>query len=160
VSAAVAHAQTAPSRLFDELRQTVAQAQADTTLQIRLRWQTAEPTANAANTDNRFMVVSAEPVAGALRRDRAPQVSSTSLVVVSLDREGRELDWRTLSDPRVVRAEATNTAELRGDRLYYLEIEFLVQIPDLPDLTRLRLYSVRAVNGRAMLDALGTVDIR
>jgi hypothetical protein len=159
--AAVALAQSAPaSRSFDELRQTVAQAQADTVLQIRLRWDTAEPAANPARTENRFTLVSAEQVSGSLRRDRAPQVSSTSLVAVSLDRDGRELDWRTFSDPRVVRAEATDTAELAGERLYYLEIDFLLQVPDLPETVQLRIYSVRALNGRAMLDPLGVVDVR
>jgi hypothetical protein len=158
--AATALAQSAPSRTFDDLRHAVVQAQSGTALQLRVRWDTAEPTANPATTENRFTLVTTEQVAGSLRRDRAPQVSSTSLVAVSLDADGRELDWRTLSDPRVVRAEATDTAELSGDRLYYLEIEFLVQVPDLPETSRLRFYSVRAENGRAVLDTLGTVGVR
>ena len=49
---------------------------------------------------------------------------------------------------------------MSGDRLYYLEIDFLVQVPDLPETSHLRLYSVRAENGRAALDSLGTVGVR
>jgi hypothetical protein len=159
-SAVPAVAQTSPSRTFDELRRAVPQAQADRVLQLRVRWHTAEPTADPARTENRFALISASAVPGSLRRDRAPQVSSTSLVAVSLDGDGRELDWRTLMDPRVVRAEASETAELTGQRLYYLEIDVLLQVPDLPQTSRIRLYSVRAENGRAVLDPLGTVDVR
>jgi hypothetical protein len=160
VCAAMALAQSAPSRPFDELRQSVAQAQAGAALQVRLRWQTARPTVNPALTENRFELVAVEPRAGSLRRDRAPQVSSTSLVVVSRDRAGRELDWRAFADPRVVRAEASNGAELTGERLYYLDTDLLLHVPDLPDTRQIDLYSVRSENGRAVLDPLGTVTIR
>jgi hypothetical protein len=160
VTAVPAAAQTAPVRAFDELHRSVGQAQADAVLQLRLRWYTAEPTANPARTANRFELLAAESVPGSLRRDRAPQVSSTSLVAVSLDGGGRELDWRTLTDPRVVRAEASGGGQLTGERLYYLEIDVLLQVPDLRQTSRVRLYSVRAENGRAVLDPLGTVDVR
>jgi hypothetical protein len=153
-------AQTAPVRAFDELYRSVGQAQADGVLQLRLRWHTAEPTANPARTQNRFELIAAEHVPGSLRRDRAPQVSSTSLVAVSLDDAGRELDWRTLIDPRVVRAEASAGGQLTGERLYYLEIDVILQVPDLPQTSQVRLYSVRAENGRAVLDPLGTVGVR
>ena len=158
--AAMALAQSAPSRSFDELRQFVAQAQADAALQVRLRWQTARPTANPALTENRFELVAVGSTAGSLRRDRAPQVSSTSLIAISLDSAGRELDWRAFADPRVVRAEASSDAELTGERLYYLETDLLLHVPDLPDTTQIDLYSVRAENGRAVLDRLGTVGVR
>ena len=155
-----AAAQTPPARAFDELHRSVGQAQAEGVLQVRLRWHTAEPTANPARTENRFDLISADHVPGSLRRDRAPQVSSTSLVAVSLDASGNELDWRTLTDPRVVRAEASAGGQLTGDRLYYLEIDVLLQVPDLPQTSQVRLYSVRAENGRAVLDPLGTVGLR
>jgi hypothetical protein len=158
--AAMALAQSAPSRSFDELRRSVAQAPAGAALQVRLRWQTARPTVNPALTENRFELVTIESRPGSLRRDRAPQVTSTSLVVVSLDRARRELDWRAFADPRLVRAEASSGAELTGERLYYLDTDLLLHLPDLPGTTQIDLYSVRSENGRALLDPLGTVPIR
>jgi len=158
--AAIVSAQPSPARTFEALRQAVSQAQADAVLQARVLWNTDIATVNAADAKNRFTLTSAETVAGSLRRDRAPQVSSTSLVIVSQDDAGRELDWRVMQDPRVVRAEATRTDTVNGERLYYVDIDLLLQLPALPETSQLAIYSVRAVGGQPVLDLLGTVRVQ
>jgi len=42
---------------------------------------------------------------GPLPRERDPQLSMNRLVVVSSDAVGREIDWRIVPDPRLIREE-------------------------------------------------------
>ena len=150
-------AQATRRRTFGDLRASVAQANAPSGVQVRLRWLTAEPVVNPAQTENLFEVLSIQPVGAAVRAERSPQVVSTSLVVISVDDMGRELDWRIVADPRVVRAEASSGSTLRDDRLYYVDIEFVLVIPDLSAIAQLHIYRA---SGRGVLDLLATTRLR
>lgn len=96
------------------------------------RWVLDRPVGNPARATNRFEVVSAERVSAALAPDRRPQVNSQSIVVVSETAAGRELDWRIVPDPRVVRAESAEGDKLTGDTLYYSTAELLLPAVHLP----------------------------
>ena len=92
--------------------------------------------------------------------ERAPQISSATLVLVGVDDAGQELDWRVMRDPRIVRSELNSDHMLKSEKLYYVDISFTVVLPDTPALTGLRLYSVRSRNGQLVADALGTLAVR
>ena len=144
---------------FDELRTTVPQLQADAVLQVRVRWQTAKPSRHPESADSRFELVSVISQQTPIRPDRAPQVDSTSLIAVSLDANGRALDWRVLADPRIVRAEASETGRLEGRRLYRTDADLWVHVPDDAAIASVHLYAVRAASGRAALAWLGSVTL-
>jgi hypothetical protein len=97
-------------------------------------------------------------VPSAVRPDRAPQLTSSSLVVVAVDAMNREVDWRILADPRVVRAEAGPDARLAGERLYYVDIDLVIVVPDLPGIAALRVYRPQS-NGSGELRLVGTVAL-
>jgi hypothetical protein len=147
------------ARSFADLRAQVPQMTAPAALNLRFRWLTDDPVENPASTVNRFQLVSVERVRTRVSRDRSPQVSSVSLVVISHDSSGKELDWRIVPDPRVVRSESGTAPVLNGQSLYYLDADLRLVIADLPDLARLSLYKVRPQGGAAVLDPVGTIDL-
>ena len=145
-------------RTFEVLRRTVRQASAPSVLQVRVRWTTGAPVVDPTRTDNRFDLLSVQRMPSAVRPDRAPQLTSNSLVVVAVDAMNRELDWRILADPRVVRAEAGPDERLAGERLYYVEIDLVIVVPDLPGIAGLRVYRPQS-NGSGELRLVGTVAL-
>lgn len=169
LAAAAASPQTGPemsgvarsgaARTFADLRRDVPQVTASIALQIRVRWLTAEPVADPTRTDSRFEVLSQERVRASVRTERSPQVSSTSLIIVSHDGSGRELDWRIVADPRLVRSEGGTGTVLTGEHLYYLDAHLRLVIPDLPGLTRLSIYRVRSQGAATLLDIVGSIEL-
>ena len=65
-----------------------------------------------------------------------------------------------MRDPRIVRSELNSDYTLKSEKLYYVDISFMVVLPDTPALTSLRLYSVRSRNDRLVAVALGTLAVR
>jgi hypothetical protein len=144
-------------RTFEDLTRALPQAVAPTSREVRIRWTTL---GSSGDTDSRLRVRAARRVDAALTRDRRPEVSSNSVVVVTLDAAGRELDWRAMLDPRVLRDESTPPHGPDKGRVHLrADTELLVSIPDVPGAVRLRIYVVRPVDGRAALEEVGTVDL-
>ena len=54
-----------------------------------------------------FALLEQRVVPGGLRRERFPQLSYDQFVVVVRDAAGRELDWRLVRNPAIVRADVT-----------------------------------------------------
>jgi hypothetical protein len=152
-------AQSLAVRTLADLRSEVRQQTAPAALQVRLRWITDDPVENPSRTGNRFDVVSVERVQSRVRPDRSPQVGSTSLIIVSQDHSGQELDWRVVADPRVVRSEGETSPVLSGRVLYYLDADLRLLLPDLPGITRLTLYKVRSQRGATLLDPIAAIDL-
>jgi hypothetical protein len=97
---------------------------------------------------------------GPLPRERDPQLSEDRLVVISTDATGRELDWRIVMDPRLVRAELPDAqGRLSGRRFQRAEVHLLVDVPDNPEIVRLRIYEPRLTNDGYVLNLLATVDL-
>lgn len=85
-------------------------------------------------------VLSAKPGIQMPARQRAPQLSEDHLVVSAFDAEGREIYRQIILDPRLVRAELTDSGELGGAREYYLdEVMFSVILPEDPRIAEIRL---------------------
>jgi hypothetical protein len=156
----VVSAQGPVERRFDDLRREVAQVNTSSALSVRLRWMTGAPVADPAQTQSKFEVLSTEEVTGTVRAERAPQLGRNSLVVVSVDAGERELDWRIVADPRLVRAEAEADRPDRGEPLYYLDADLRLLLPNLADTTHIRIYTARRGNPEAPLRLLATMPIR
>ena len=148
-------------KTFDELQRAIAPHAAATDIQVRVRWTTVDPVANPAQTINQFELASVTEVAPAAPPRRA-RLHSNSLVVVSESRDGRELAWRVITDPRALRSEAPHETApvLRGETLYYVEADLLFVMPAVADTARIRFFEPRTVDGAVVLDELGAVDVR
>lgn len=165
--AACATAQTPAGALtFRKLTTSVVQVEGTQARDLRIQW-TREPGRTGADQgqaatppSNVFSLLQEQTSTGGLRRERAPQLSATQLVVVVQDARGRELDWRTVTDPSTIRAEFPGPdGTLSGRIVEQRSSELLVSIPDVAGADRLRIY--RPVwNGRDYdLEALGTVPL-
>ena len=151
-----AHGQT---RTFADLRRAVSQAPADDTLQLRVHWLLDQPVVRPTSTGNRFDLTSIERLSSPLSRDRRPEVSLESLVVVSEDAAGGELDWRIAADPRVVRSETPTLGVLRGATLYYQDVDLILAVPALAATSSLAIYDVTSIDGVAALTLIGRIDL-
>ena len=161
--AACATAQTAgfppaTQRSFTELKTLVAPGDTSDGQTIQLRW---FATQGAAQPASDVTVLSRRRGVGPLPRERDPQLSADRLVVVSADVTGRELDWRIVPDPRLVRAEFPDAqGQLSGRTFLRAEINLLVDVPNNPDIVRLRIYAPQLTNDGYVLNLLATVDLQ
>jgi hypothetical protein len=146
-------------RTVDEFRRSVPQAMARMALQVRVRWTTDAPSADAAKTANHFHLISARSVRVSIRPERAPEIGPATLLIASVTDDDREVDWRLVPDPRIVRAELGDDAQLRSKRLYYLDIEFVALLPQLERVTQLRVYGVQRAKVGLIATPLGAVNL-
>ena len=146
VAAACASAQTPlPARPFSSLKANVAQASgSNETRELRLQW--TAPRAGAADAASRppgtFKLLGQTRFSGAPRRERQPEPSANDLVIVVQDSSGRDLDWRIVPNPRLVRSETPDRDGLLSGRIIERdEVEMLVYIPDIPGADRIQIFS-------------------
>jgi len=159
-----ATAQTLPNaRPFSSLKATVAQANTGSEArELRIQW--TIPRAQTAGTRTRspgsFTLLGQARFTGAPRRERQPEPSANDLVVVVQDSEGRDLDWRIVPNPRLIRLETPDQdGRLSGRTIERDEVEMLLYIPDIPGADRLQIFSP-VWNGKDYtLDPLGQLTI-
>jgi hypothetical protein len=151
----------AAQRSFTELRARVVHGAGGESQRVQIQWfveNRAETTAASPLREAR--VLERRRGLGALPFERDPQLSTDHLVVVSIDKVGRELDWRTVSDPRLIRAEVADaTGQLHGQTFMRRQADLLVDIPDDPDITGLRVYEVQWAGGEFILKLVATVSL-
>jgi len=162
VVTACASAQTPAPRSFGTLASSVLQDPGNSeTRELRIRWttaQTAAPGTRAAASS--FKLVAQARMSGALRRERQPELSVNDLVVVVQDSSGRDIDWRSVPNPRLVRAETPGRDGLLSGRVLERDdVELFVYIPDLPGADRLQIFSPVWTGKEYNLDPLGQIAI-
>jgi hypothetical protein len=82
------------------------------------------------------------------------------LFVAAIDRTRVLRSWKVILDPRVVRSEAPGPGgTLRGQTLYLDEAEFVVTIPDDPDIVELRLFEVLPDGQAYRLSTAGSLPV-
>lgn len=100
-------------------------------------------------------------MSGALRRERRPQLSYDRLVVVLRDSQGRELDWRLVRNPAILRAEAPGPdGQLTGRVIELDDVELSIAIPNIATADHIELYRPRWTGAEHMLDSLAQVPLR
>jgi hypothetical protein len=144
----------------------LTEAIAQTVQELRIGWDAyigvpaPHISAGEEKPANVFTLVGHRRVAGLIQRERNPQLSSDQIVVVAVDRQGRDIDWQLVPDPRVLRAELPDiTGELRGQVFHHVKTELLVSLPDNPAIVQIRLYHPRWTGNTFVLELLGTVSL-
>ena len=128
--------------------------------QLRIATVTAEPVAGAAAEPRMFALLEQRVVPGGLRRERFPQLSYDRLVVIVRDAAGRELDWRVVPNPSIVRAEAPGPdGRLRGEIVEVDSVELSIAIPDVAGADRVYIYRPRWTGTEYLLDPFGQVRL-
>ena len=144
-----------------------APAWAQTFHEVRVRWD-AYPTLPSESivqpqrfrAASIFAVIERRRASGALPRQRAIELSADQLLIVAVDRLGRDRQRMLLPDPRLLRAEWPDaTGELQGVVLHRANADFFVTVPDDPAITELRVYHPRWTGKTFDLDLLGTVQL-
>jgi hypothetical protein len=157
-------AQAFPSALersFVEMRAVVPHAETAASQRVELQWIAPAAAERTAVRAEDVRIVNRVRGGGPLPQDRDPQLSADRLVVVSSDAAGREVDWRIVLDPRLIRAETADPdGRLSSRLLQRTEANLLVDIPDRSDIVRLRIYAADAAAGGYVLRLVATADLR
>jgi hypothetical protein len=174
LSVASAVAQGAPAaprvaaRSFRALAADVPQASGDVDVrELRIRWTAGIPAVGATASTAAAGSLHTLSLSGEtrsrqqVRRQRRPEVSANDLVIVVQDAGARELDWRIVPNPRILRAEVPDTpgGPLTGRTFERQDTELLVAIPDTPDADRVLLYSPRWTGVEFELDLLAQLPL-
>jgi hypothetical protein len=131
--------------------------------EFRIQWTSTRINGTAAGAPARthsFELLEAKIAPGRLRRERRPQLSVDQLVVVVQAADGRELDWRLLGNPRIVRAELPGPdGRLGGQILERDAVELAFAIPRIPGARTIRIYQPRWTGTDYILDQIGDVPV-
>lgn len=128
--------------------------------QLRIATVDAEPDAGSTAQPRMFALLEQRVVPGGLRRERFPQLSYDRLVVVVQDAAGRELDWRLVPNPGIVRAEAPGPdGRLRGGTIEVDSVELSIAIPDVAGADLVYIFRPRWTGVEYLLDPVGQVRL-
>jgi len=141
-----------------------ASAQAQTVQELRLRWESTSGSAVAFVEGQpppaTFTTLERRRAAGTLMRHRSLDLASDQIVISGLNAAGVEIYRGVMADPRILRAEAPGpTGELAGRVLYRAATEFLVDLPDDPALTEVKLYHPRWTGTAFALDLIVSIQL-
>jgi hypothetical protein len=165
VSMAAATQGEPPSfRSFRSLVSGVGQvSDAELVRELRIAWSETSPPPGAdvaAREPRALALIDQRVVAGRLRRERFPQLSYDRLVVVVRDAAGRELDWRLVQNPGIVRAEAPGPdGRLQGGAIELDSMELSIAIPDVAGADRVYLYRPHWTGTEYVLEPFGQVRV-
>jgi hypothetical protein len=91
---------------------------------------------------------------------RRPQVSAGLIVVSAVDGDGIERGRTILPDPRIIRAEFPDeTGRLQGIVLLRPNVEFLVTLPEDPEIRELHILEPRWNGHEFVLEFISAVDV-
>lgn len=160
----VASAQGQPAaRSFQALVGGVPQASGDLPVrELRIRWTSIVPAGAASTTRVHSLALAGDGRSRAqIRRERQPELSRNDLVVVVQDAAGRDLDWRRVANPRILRAEvpALPGGPLTGRELERSDAEILLTIPDSPAADRVVLFGPRWTGTQWELDPIAQLSL-
>jgi hypothetical protein len=141
-----------------------ASAQAQTVQELRLRWESTSGAAvefvEGQPPPATFTTLERRRATGTLTRRRSLDLSADQIVISGLDGSGVEIYRNLMADPRILRAEAPGpTGELAGQVLYRSATEFLIDLPDDPALTNVKLYHPRWTGTAFTLDLIVSIQL-
>ena len=111
--------------------------------------------------DGREMkVIAQQHLSAAARRKRAPRLEGDVILITAIDRMHQVRFWNVIPDPRVAHVEISEPGgELRGVRILRESANFLLALPDDPDIVEVRFAVPRPENGQSMLETLATLQL-
>jgi len=137
------------------------------TREVRVRWTTGSaastpstPAARPVSSGGSFSVSEQRNYSEPARQDSSLNLGPGRLFVAAIDRNRGLKSWSLTLDPRIVRSEGPGAdGTLTGETLYFEHTEFLVTIPDDPDIVELRLFEVQSEGQSHRLVSAGSVAI-
>ncbi len=150
------------SRSFRSLVSEVSQVRdVQFVRELQLEWNRADASGAGDGGTQAFTLVDERVVPGGLRRERRPQLSYDRLVVVVRDSLGRELDWRLIRNPAILRAEVPGPDGRLTGRVIELDaVELSIAIPNIAAADHIELYRPRWTGTEYALDSLVEVLLR
>jgi hypothetical protein len=138
-----------------------------TVQEVRIRWDAYVGTLaelvvpGAAPPANVFTVLGRNRGTGSLPRERNPEVSSSQILVLALNAEGKVVIGHLIPDPRILRVEGpSNRGELTGYLLHRASTELLIALPDDPAITDIHLYHPDWTGANFTFSLIGTISLR
>ena len=88
-----------------------------------------------------FSISSQRRYAETVPRQRGLEIAPGRLLVAAIDRSGRLRSWMVIIDPRIIRSEGPGPdGTLTGQTLVVQQAEFLLSVPDDPEIVECRFY--------------------
>lgn len=131
--------------------------------ELRIRW-TAAPTPSSTGGESTAVpslaVVGERTIAGSIRRQRDPQLTTNDLVIVQRRADGRAVDWTIIPNPRVVRAEVPGAdGRLTGRTVLRDDVELMVIVTPATAAVSVSIYQPRWTGTEHLLDLIGEVAL-
>jgi hypothetical protein len=147
-------------RSFSGLQAAIPQATSPRgALELHVMW-AAAPATRLANGGRTFTLVQHRAVPGAIRNERRPEIGPHHLVIVAVDADGRERDWRLIQNPRIARVEMPgDDGQLTGGVFETDKADLVFASPDLPGLRTFRIHQPRWNGAEFVLDLIGEIDL-
>ena len=133
-------------------------------LRVRLNttnFSTEKESSDQAASPSEIFLLSLKSNGGATSRMRTLELSSTQILIVSLDEQNRLVWWMTQPDPRLFRAEtADENGRLSGEEKYLETAELLFSLPDDERITKIRFYHPQWNGAEFNLKLVGSLDLK
>jgi hypothetical protein len=135
------------------------------TREVLVRWVAASPSSTpeapkATRVVGVFSLGSERRYASPPPRQRSLELRAGHVLVAGLDSARRLKSWTVIPDPRIVRSEGPGEdGVLTGQTLYFEQTEFLVAIPDDPQIVELRIYEPQTTKASVQLTAVGAITL-
>ena len=134
-------------------------------IELRLTWDVyatpqghIDPANQSVSRGKGLAIASSKRFPGRIGRDRYPQLSSNTLLVVGVDSNNKVYAWTIARDPRVLRAETPGASgELSGQILHASRVEMMVALNHHPSISVFRIYEPIWSTRPATLRFLGSV---
>ena len=148
------------------VRNFSAPTQLDTYRQLRLQWtaylgaaEVFNPQEEQYSAGQEITILEQRKGKGRLPHQRSLELSTEQLLVIAIDAQGQLQAWTLIADPRIIRAEVpASTGNLSGKRLHRSRPEFLVDLPDHPEITQLRFYHPNWTGKEFTLELVGSAS--
>jgi hypothetical protein len=107
-----------------------------------------------------FKVSSQRVYAEPVRRQRTLEIAPGRVLIAAIDRANQLKSWMVILDPRIIRSEGPGPdGTLTGQELKLDDVEFLLPLPDDPEITELRLFEPRLDGQQYTLVSVGSIAV-
>lgn len=132
------------------------------TRELRVIWTASSPaSANASSmAAGTFKVSSQRVYAEPAQRQRTLEIAPGRVLIAAIDRANQLKSWIVMLDPRILRSEGPGPdGTLTGREVMLDGVEFLIAVPDDPEITELRLFEPRLDRQQYTLVAVGSIAV-